>query len=212
MFVNLVIDRSLVANALRKKNFYKETIRIERIIPDEQSNSKRFWFDEYNKWDPLSSEKGDLPSLDDIANLFSSTSEKSSRSDSINFTSMLSESPFLLSESIATMSLPKKHMSPATSNQIPSSAAAPAGSPHQVASDDDSLSNKMSKTSTTLDQQKPACQEVLVSPVDMANFLVNSKEPCQFVEINECLKLSDEPATISCTGKLLSPVAGEKVL
>ncbi|GJY60275.1 hypothetical protein Tco_0460932 [Tanacetum coccineum] len=48
--------RSLLENALREKKFYKEAIRVELISPTEQING----FDDWLKWDPISSGEGDL--------------------------------------------------------------------------------------------------------------------------------------------------------
>ncbi|XP_018684012.2 protein GAMETOPHYTE DEFECTIVE 1 [Musa acuminata AAA Group] len=199
--------RSLVANALRKKHFYKETIRIERILPDEQSNSKRFWFDDWNEWDPLSSGKGDLPSLDNMPEMFSSTSKPPFSSNSIDFTSIFSESPFLFGENPALTSSIKTFGSPTAPNEIPAAVADDATD--QVAIDESSLLNKISMTPTTLSQQKPACEDVLVSPDDMATVLADSKESCQSFELSECLKISDE-CMVSHTGTFPSATAASK--
>ncbi|KAL6011166.1 hypothetical protein ACLOJK_001610 [Asimina triloba] len=62
--------RSLITNALRKKQYYKEAIRIERIPDAESSDSKGLWFGDWQSWDPISSGDGDLL-LDDLAKCFS---------------------------------------------------------------------------------------------------------------------------------------------
>lgn len=206
-YVVCFINRSLVANALRKKHFYKETIRIERILPDEQSNSKRFWFDDWNEWDPLSSGKGDLPSLDNIPKMFSSTSKPPFSSNSIDFTSIFSESPFLFGENAALTSSTKTFGSPTAPNEIP--AAVTDDATYQVAIDESSLLNKISMTPITLSQQKPACEDVLFSPDDAAMVLADSKESCQSFELSECLKISDE-CMVSDTGMLPSATAASK--
>ncbi|XP_058109916.1 uncharacterized protein LOC131253107 isoform X2 [Magnolia sinica] len=72
--------RSLIASALRKKQCYKEVIRIERISDDELLDSEGAWFGDWNNWDPISSGEGDL-SLDDIATFFSAASNRSKSSD-----------------------------------------------------------------------------------------------------------------------------------
>ncbi|XP_073140900.1 protein GAMETOPHYTE DEFECTIVE 1 [Henckelia pumila] len=62
--------RSLLANALRKKQFYKEAIKVEEIPSRGQVNRKQPAFDEWLKWDPISSGEGDLL-LDDMEKFFS---------------------------------------------------------------------------------------------------------------------------------------------
>ncbi|KAL0919591.1 hypothetical protein M5K25_011694 [Dendrobium thyrsiflorum] len=82
--------RSLVFNALRKKNcYFKEAIRIERILPEEKMDSQGDWFKEWNDWDPISSGENDLPSLDDMAKLFSAASKHSKSQNAIDFTSSI---------------------------------------------------------------------------------------------------------------------------
>ncbi|RWR76874.1 hypothetical protein CKAN_00533700 [Cinnamomum micranthum f. kanehirae] len=62
--------RSLIANALRKKQYHKETVRIEQISNDDLLNSKGDWFGNWHGWDPISSGEGDL-SLEDIGKFLS---------------------------------------------------------------------------------------------------------------------------------------------
>lgn len=82
--------RSLVANALRKKDcYFKEAIRIERILPEEKMNSQGDWFKEWNDWDPISSGENDLPSLDDMTKLFSAASKHSKNQNAVDFTSSI---------------------------------------------------------------------------------------------------------------------------
>ncbi|KAH0461740.1 hypothetical protein IEQ34_009315 [Dendrobium chrysotoxum] len=82
--------RSLVSNALRKKNcYFKEAIKIERILPEEKMDSQGAWFKEWNDWDPISSGENDLPSLDDMAKLFSAASKHSKSQNAIDFTSSI---------------------------------------------------------------------------------------------------------------------------
>ncbi|KAF8677946.1 hypothetical protein HU200_046303 [Digitaria exilis] len=50
--------RSLILKALRKKHFYKETIRIDRLLPHEQLNSEKFLLGDWIGWDSESC-KGD---------------------------------------------------------------------------------------------------------------------------------------------------------
>uniref|UniRef100_A0A0D9XNB0 Uncharacterized protein n=1 Tax=Leersia perrieri TaxID=77586 RepID=A0A0D9XNB0_9ORYZ len=60
--------RSLISKALRKKHFYKETIRIDRLLPNEQFNSANFKLAHWigsdlmpHKVDPISLDKDELP-------------------------------------------------------------------------------------------------------------------------------------------------------
>uniref|UniRef100_A0A0E0MIK5 RNase P subunit p30 family protein n=1 Tax=Oryza punctata TaxID=4537 RepID=A0A0E0MIK5_ORYPU len=55
--------RSLISKALRKKHFYKETIRIDRLLPNEQLNPANFKLADWIGWDPMPP-KVDLLSLD----------------------------------------------------------------------------------------------------------------------------------------------------
>ncbi|KAH7672660.1 Ribonuclease P protein [Dioscorea alata] len=81
--------RSLLENALRKKHFYKEAIRIERI-PDVQADTKSSWLGNWNDWDPISSGENDLPPLDDIAKFFSAASNLP-KSSAIDFKSAVDD-------------------------------------------------------------------------------------------------------------------------
>ncbi|XP_020571719.1 ribonuclease P protein subunit drpp30 [Phalaenopsis equestris] len=82
--------RSLVANSLRKKDcYFKEAIKIERILPNEKKDSLSDWFNEWNDWDPISSGENDLPSLDDITKLFSAASKHSKGQNAARFTSSI---------------------------------------------------------------------------------------------------------------------------
>ncbi|CAN6234988.1 unnamed protein product [Urochloa humidicola] len=50
--------RSLVLKALKKKHFYKETIRVDRLLPNEQLTSTKFKLIDWIAWDSVSSEGG----------------------------------------------------------------------------------------------------------------------------------------------------------
>lgn len=80
--------RSLLENALRKKKFYKEAIRVELISPTEQING----FDDWLKWDPISSGEGDLH-LDDMEKSFAASSKESKTVKAIDFVSIMNELP-----------------------------------------------------------------------------------------------------------------------
>lgn len=83
-----MICRSLLESALRKKKFHKEAIRIELISPSEQSDG----FDDWLKWDPISSGEGDLQ-LDDMAKSFAASSKEVKTVKAIDFASIISELP-----------------------------------------------------------------------------------------------------------------------
>jgi len=55
---NLLIARSLVLKALMKKHFYKETIRVDRFLPNEQLSSTKFKLVDWIAWNSVSSEGG----------------------------------------------------------------------------------------------------------------------------------------------------------
>lgn len=77
--------RLLIANSLRKKQFYKEAIRVEMMPPGMQTDPKEPWIVDHIDWDPLSSGEGDLL-LDDMAKAFAE-SGKVSQTTKGNFSS-----------------------------------------------------------------------------------------------------------------------------
>ncbi|KAJ9188933.1 hypothetical protein P3X46_000283 [Hevea brasiliensis] len=84
--------RNLVANALRKKHFYKGAIRVELISSDEKSGSKEPLSMDWLKWDPISSGEGDLQ-LEDMAKSFSATISVSNSVKAIDFASLIGSMP-----------------------------------------------------------------------------------------------------------------------
>nr|GMD14174.1 uncharacterized protein LOC109172840 isoform X2 [Ipomoea batatas] len=84
--------RTLIENALRKKFYYKETIKVEAISSGRQANSDKPAFDDWLKWDPISSGEGDLL-LDDIEKFFSAPSNVSQNVKPIDFTSAMNGLP-----------------------------------------------------------------------------------------------------------------------
>ncbi|XP_075519867.1 protein GAMETOPHYTE DEFECTIVE 1-like isoform X2 [Primulina tabacum] len=84
--------RSLLANALRKKQFYKEAVKVEEILSRGQVNLKQHAFDEWLKWDPISSGEGDLL-LDDMEKSFSLSNCTIKTVKMIDFTSSLNGMP-----------------------------------------------------------------------------------------------------------------------
>lgn len=81
------MDRSLLAKALRKKHFYKEAVKVEQIPSGAKS-----MFDDWLKWDPISSGQGDVL-LDDIEKSFNSSKTVKENVKTINFTSNLNGLP-----------------------------------------------------------------------------------------------------------------------
>nr|KAJ0207434.1 hypothetical protein LSAT_V11C500289860 [Lactuca sativa] len=76
--------RSLLENSLRKKKFYKEAIRVELITTDIEGAG----FDDWLKWDPISSGEGDLQ-IDDMAKSFAASSKESKTVKAIDFVSVI---------------------------------------------------------------------------------------------------------------------------
>lgn len=84
--------RSILANALRKKHFYKDAVKVERIPSSRQTNSEQSPFDDWLKWDPISSGDGDLI-LDDMEKSFSASSNVAKTVKTIDFTSSMNGLP-----------------------------------------------------------------------------------------------------------------------
>ncbi|KAJ9543751.1 hypothetical protein OSB04_023458 [Centaurea solstitialis] len=84
--------RSLLENALRKKKFFKEAIRVELISPAEQTKIEGADFDDWLEWDPISSGEGDLQ-LDDMAKSFAASNKESKTVKAIDFVSILDGLP-----------------------------------------------------------------------------------------------------------------------
>ncbi|KAL8115677.1 protein GAMETOPHYTE DEFECTIVE 1 isoform X2 [Apium graveolens] len=77
--------RSLVADSIRKKKFYKEAIKVVLVTKDPE-------FDEWLKWDPISSGEGDLL-LDEMAKSFDTFSKESTKVKAIDFASVIDSLP-----------------------------------------------------------------------------------------------------------------------
>ncbi|KAK3206147.1 hypothetical protein Dsin_020193 [Dipteronia sinensis] len=84
--------RNLIANSLRKKNFHKESIRVEVISSGEKLDSKEPWSMDWLKWDPISSGEGDLQ-LDEMAKSFTASSKVSKTVKAIDFASVIDSMP-----------------------------------------------------------------------------------------------------------------------
>ncbi|KAI3887460.1 hypothetical protein MKX03_033555 [Papaver bracteatum] len=84
--------RALIARALRKKQFYKEAIRVEKIPSCQQVDTKEPWYADCNNWDEISSGEGDIQ-LDDIAKFFAASSKVPKTSKAIDFVSVTKDMP-----------------------------------------------------------------------------------------------------------------------
>ncbi|KAL3625926.1 hypothetical protein CASFOL_030455 [Castilleja foliolosa] len=80
--------RSLLANALRKKHFYKEAVKVEQV----PSGGQQSPFDDWLKWDPISSGDGDLL-LDDMEKSFAISNTQTETAKTVNFTSSMNGLP-----------------------------------------------------------------------------------------------------------------------
>ncbi|PPS07671.1 hypothetical protein GOBAR_AA12989 [Gossypium barbadense] len=84
--------RSLLTNALRRKHFFKEVIRVEAVSTSRQSDSEIPLYADWLKWDPISSGEGDLL-LDDMAKSFSASTNASKTVKAIDFDSIIDKMP-----------------------------------------------------------------------------------------------------------------------
>ncbi|KAH1066828.1 hypothetical protein J1N35_031815 [Gossypium stocksii] len=84
--------RSLLTNALRRKHFFKEVIRVEAVSSSRQSDSEIPLYADWLKWDPISSGEGDLM-LDDMAKSFSASTNASKTVKAIDFDSIIDKMP-----------------------------------------------------------------------------------------------------------------------
>lgn len=76
---------------MRKKHFFKETIRVEAISSGERTESETLPGD-WLKWDPISSGEGDLQ-LDEMAKSFTASSKESKTVKAVDFNSVMSSMP-----------------------------------------------------------------------------------------------------------------------
>ncbi|XP_048444874.1 protein GAMETOPHYTE DEFECTIVE 1 isoform X2 [Pyrus x bretschneideri] len=87
--------RTLVVNAVRKKHFFKETIRVEVLSSDQETDKNKPWSGDSFQWDPISSGEGDLV-LADLEKSFSTSSNKVSKTaKAIDFASVIDSMPSL---------------------------------------------------------------------------------------------------------------------
>lgn len=90
-FLESMSCRTLISNAVRKKHYYKEAIRVEVLPSGQEVDENKPW----SGWDPISSGEGDLL-LDDLAKAFSNASTKASKPvKAIDFASVIDSMPSL---------------------------------------------------------------------------------------------------------------------
>ncbi|KAG7949914.1 hypothetical protein I3843_13G088200 [Carya illinoinensis] len=80
--------RTLIANALRKKHFYKDAIRVEVLSSDGQLDCNKPLSGDWFKWDPISSGEGDLL-LENMAKSFPASNKISKTVKAIDFASVV---------------------------------------------------------------------------------------------------------------------------
>ncbi|KAF8027768.1 hypothetical protein BT93_E0632 [Corymbia citriodora subsp. variegata] len=80
--------RVLIVNALKKKKFFKEAIRVEAMSSSERLGSEELWSGDLLQWDPLSSGDGDML-LDDLKKSFSISNNLSGTAKAIDFNSII---------------------------------------------------------------------------------------------------------------------------
>lgn len=88
----LISCRCLITKALRKRQFYKEAIKVEVVSSGEQVGLDKPLSRDWFKWDPISSGEGDLM-LDDIAKSFAACNGVSKTVKAIDFTSAVDSMP-----------------------------------------------------------------------------------------------------------------------
>ncbi|CAA0835127.1 Polymerase/histidinol phosphatase-like, partial [Striga hermonthica] len=81
--------RSLLENALRKKHFYKEAVKVEQVPLGGQQPSM---FSDWLKWDPISSGEGDMI-LDEMEKCFAISCTQMEPVKAINFTCSMNGLP-----------------------------------------------------------------------------------------------------------------------
>ncbi|KAL4335083.1 hypothetical protein GQ457_07G033990 [Hibiscus cannabinus] len=84
--------RSLLTNALRRKHFFKDVVRVEAVPSSRPTDSETHWSADWLKWDPISSGEGDLL-LDDMAKSFSASDNLSKTVKAIDFDSIIDKMP-----------------------------------------------------------------------------------------------------------------------
>ncbi|XP_040992973.1 protein GAMETOPHYTE DEFECTIVE 1 [Juglans microcarpa x Juglans regia] len=80
--------RTLIANALRRKHFYKDAIRVEVLSSEGQLDCNKPLSGDWFKWDPISSGEGDLL-LENMAKSFPASNKVSKTVKAIDFASII---------------------------------------------------------------------------------------------------------------------------
>ncbi|PQQ11316.1 uncharacterized protein Pyn_22166 [Prunus yedoensis var. nudiflora] len=87
--------RTIISNAMRKKHFFKEAIRVEVVPSGQEIDTNKPWSFDSFKWDPISSGDGDIL-LDDLAKSFTTSINKVSKTTrAIDFASVIDSMPSL---------------------------------------------------------------------------------------------------------------------
>ncbi|GMY10739.1 protein GAMETOPHYTE DEFECTIVE 1 [Fagus crenata] len=176
--------RTLIANALRKKQFYKEAIRVEAIPSGAQLDSNKPLAGDWFKWDPISSGEGDLL-LEDMAKSFSASSKVSKTVKAIDFASVIGSMPSHGFQVKALITQTEAVPQPLDNRKISLSAAeivevpvAVSGLPEQLDSLDLPKSDQTLVYDTPLIHQASGCENSknLHSPSDTAKGFTNSEE------------------------------------
>ncbi|KAJ0983934.1 hypothetical protein J5N97_002290 [Dioscorea zingiberensis] len=195
--------RSLLENALRKKHFYKEAIRIERI-PDTQKDLKSGWFGDWNDWDPISSGENDLPPLDDIAKFFSAASNLP-RSSAIDFKSPVGVKVDSLLPCNDSSNLPsKKPSSSDAAYEFPS----PTDETYQQASIEQfPLVDSLSMTMRPLEQHSVS-EHALTTEGDMETIMTDAEE-CDMAVASRDQSVATEGCPISPDDNMMHSVSSK---
>ncbi|KAL6200060.1 hypothetical protein ACLB2K_029842 [Fragaria x ananassa] len=84
--------RTLLSNAVRKKHYHKEAVRVEVLPSSQEIDGNKSWSSD---WDPISNGEGDLL-LDDLAKAFSNSSTKATKMvKAIDYASVIDNTPSL---------------------------------------------------------------------------------------------------------------------
>lgn len=176
--------RSLIANALRKKQFYKEAIKVEAISSSEQLDSKEHWSGDLFKWDPISSGEGDLL-LDDMAKSFSASTKVSKTVKAIDFASVVDSMPShgfqvkaLISHTETVPQPPDNGKNCLSSAEVVEVSAAASGLPEQLNRSDFPKPDQSSLYDTPSMRQTSGCENSknLYLPSDTTKAFTDSKE------------------------------------
>jgi ribonuclease P/MRP protein subunit RPP1 len=177
--------RTLVANALRKKQFHKEAIRVEVIPSGVPLDANKPFSGDWFKWDPISSGEGDLL-LEDMAKSFSASTKVSKTVKALDFASVIDSMPSygfqvkaLISQTEAVPQPPDNGKDFLSAAEVVEVSAAASGLPEQL--DRLDLRPEPDQTSSydfSLIHQISGCEnsQHLYSPSDTTKALINSEE------------------------------------